>query len=101
MVRAINQHAGDTGLSHLANRYFLGSLHRGWPCSQSTRFFQILARCWKKPGNGITKFCRYLMSFFLDCALVGPRADPFEHIGDISVGVWCGFSKFLTPLLRI
>ena len=30
MVRAVNQHAGDTGRSHLANRYFFGSLHRGW-----------------------------------------------------------------------
>jgi hypothetical protein len=27
MVRAVNQHAGDTGLSHLTNRYFFGSLH--------------------------------------------------------------------------
>jgi hypothetical protein len=30
MIRAVNQHAGDTGLSHLANRYFLRALHRGW-----------------------------------------------------------------------
>ena len=28
MVRAVDQHAGDTGPSHLANRYFFGSLHR-------------------------------------------------------------------------
>jgi hypothetical protein len=30
MIGAVNQHAGDTGLSHLPNRYFLGALHRGW-----------------------------------------------------------------------
>jgi hypothetical protein len=34
MVRAGNQHAGDTGRSHLANRYFLGALHRGWPLDE-------------------------------------------------------------------
>jgi hypothetical protein len=31
MVRAVNQHAGDTGRSHLADRYFLRALHRGSP----------------------------------------------------------------------
>jgi hypothetical protein len=30
MIGAVNQHAGDTGRSHFANRYFFGSLHRGW-----------------------------------------------------------------------
>jgi hypothetical protein len=30
MIGAVNQHAGDTGLSHLANRYFVRALHRGW-----------------------------------------------------------------------
>jgi len=30
MIGAVNQDAGDTGLSHLANRYFLRALHRGW-----------------------------------------------------------------------
>jgi hypothetical protein len=29
MISAVNQHAGDTG-PHLADRYFLGALHRGW-----------------------------------------------------------------------
>jgi hypothetical protein len=28
MIGAVNQHAGDTGLSHLANRYFLRPLHQ-------------------------------------------------------------------------
>jgi hypothetical protein len=30
MIGAVNQHAGDTGRSHLANRYFVRALHRGW-----------------------------------------------------------------------
>jgi hypothetical protein len=30
MIGAVNQHAADTGLSHLADRYFLRALHRGW-----------------------------------------------------------------------
>jgi hypothetical protein len=34
MIGAVNQHAGDTGRSHLANRYFFGSLHRGWPLDE-------------------------------------------------------------------
>jgi hypothetical protein len=29
--KSTNQHAGDTGRSHLADRYFLRALHRGWP----------------------------------------------------------------------
>ena len=29
MIGAVNQNAGDTGRSHLANRYFLRALHRG------------------------------------------------------------------------
>ena len=34
MVRAVNQHACDTGRSHLADRYFLGALQRGWPLDE-------------------------------------------------------------------
>jgi hypothetical protein len=30
IIGAVHQDAGDTGLSHLANRYFLLALHRGW-----------------------------------------------------------------------
>ena len=30
MIGAVHQDAGDTGLSQLANRYFLLALHRGW-----------------------------------------------------------------------
>jgi hypothetical protein len=29
MIGAVNQHAGDTGRSHLPDRYFLGSLGHG------------------------------------------------------------------------
>ena len=35
MIGAVNPHAGDTERSHLANRYFLGALHRGWPLDET------------------------------------------------------------------
>jgi hypothetical protein len=34
MIGAVDQDAGDTGRSHLANRYFFGALHRGWPLDE-------------------------------------------------------------------
>jgi hypothetical protein len=52
MIGAVNQHAGDTGLPHLADRYFLGALHRGcWTALDETEAARRASNLEGAPGR--------------------------------------------------
>jgi hypothetical protein len=70
MIGAVNQHAGDTGRSHLANRYFLRALHRGWLLdeTEAARRASNLEGAPgrpKLPGGRQTKWLASCFSWFL------------------------------------